>query len=197
MNLKENNSMKHEYCAEYNNVLLRPFHRYDIEQFRQWRNSQELNKYLSPISFITKEMQEKWYKQYIEDTNILFFTVDYNRIRAVGSIALYDFQNDHCQIGKIVIGEPAMRGKGLGYQAFLLAISIGIYKLGICQFYLSVHEKNEPALHLYKKIGFQQLGMHLSQNGGNEWEMLLKKNDFESLNTQRENVLIYGENESI
>lgn len=189
--------MNHEYCAEYKDILLRPLHSYDIEFFRQWRNKREINQYLSPIDFISEEMQKRWYEQYVKNKDILFFTLDYKQIRTVGSIALYNFQTNTCQIGKVLIGNPEMRRRGLGYGAFLLAMCIGIQKLGIQYFLLSVHENNKPALNLYQKIGFEQNGKHPAQNGGNEWEMYLNKNNFVTLNEPTKNVWLYKENDSV
>ncbi len=34
--------MKHDYCAELDDVLIRPLHRYDIDNLREWRNNSEI-----------------------------------------------------------------------------------------------------------------------------------------------------------
>ena len=104
--------MEHTYCVRFENVLLRPLHRYDIEYLRQWRNQPELNRFLTAVGQVTEIMQEKWFRTYLSDPDVIFFAVDYRRYRTVGAIALYGFDGKTCQIGKVIIGEKEAQGQG-------------------------------------------------------------------------------------
>lgn len=163
--------MEHSYCAQYEEVLLRPLHRYDIEYLRRWRNQKELNRFLTAVGEVTEDMQEKWFGAYLSDPDVVFFAVDYRRCRTVGSIALYEFEGETCQIGKVVIGEKSAGGQGLGLKAFLMTARVGMECLGIRKFLLSVHEENARARAVYEKLGFRITGSHAFAGGGKELEM--------------------------
>ena len=172
--------------------MLRPLHRYDIEYLRQWRNDPCTNKFLSKVSPITKEMQEQWYEDYIQNQDI-FFVIDYKRMRSVGTIALYEFEEDNCCIGKIVIGEKSLRGKSIGYFSCLMAMCIGIREFDLKKFKLSVHEQNNAALKLYDRLGFKKVGEHPFYDLGYEYDMELSTEDILSLDIK--DIVLFKENE--
>ena len=57
----------------------------------------------------------------------------------------------------ILIGEPECRGKGIGRMA-LEYLEEQVRKHGLTRIELGVFEFNEPALKLYKKLGYQEMG---------------------------------------
>ena len=70
--------MIHFYCAELDRVLIRPLHMYDIEYLREWRNRDDLSTYLSKRDTISKEAQEKWYGDYLNNEDIIFFCAGFH-----------------------------------------------------------------------------------------------------------------------
>lgn len=190
------NKMKHEFCAEYKEVLLRPLHRYDIEYLRLWRNREELSRYLSKTGDITEKMQQEWFERYILNNGCYFFVVDYKRKRTVGTVALYEIHGNECQIGKIVIGEDEAKGHSLGRLSFLMAMTIGIKYLGIEKFKLSVHEANIAAYTVYSKIGFNKYGSHDFEGGGLEFEMKIGREKAIHENPEMMKIKLYKENET-
>lgn len=186
--------MEHFYCAQYEDALLRPLHRYDIEYLRQWRNKCELNQYLKAVGDITEQMQEKWFETYIKDRDTVLWSIDYMRIRSVGTVALYDFQDNRCQIGKILIGDDAARGHGLGRLSFLMAMRMGMEFWGIRKFFLSVHEDNRAARAIYDKIGFYRTGSHSFERGGMELEMEITAEKMMEKNQETKKISLFKEN---
>lgn len=185
--------MEHFYCARYENVLLRPLHRYDIEYLRQWRNQTELNRFLTAVGEVTKDMQEEWFQAYLSDPDVAFFAVDYERYRTVGAIALYDFDGKTCQIGKVMIGEKCARGQGLGFKIFFMAAAVGTEYLGIRKFLLSVHEENCRARAIYDKLGFRKTGSHAFSGGGMELEMEAYDNEIFCRSRATEKIYVFQE----
>ncbi|ARJ37499.1 N-acetyltransferase [Sporosarcina sp. P21c] len=57
----------------------------------------------------------------------------------------------------ISIGEPECRGKGIGFIA-LAYLEEQVRKRGLQRIELGVFEFNTPALKLYKKLGYQEIG---------------------------------------
>lgn len=187
-------SMKHGYCAESDAILIRPLGKQDLEYLRSWRNDEKLSTYLRSIPYITKEAQIKWFDKYLEDKNTLFFTiVDKEREATVGSVALYNFGNDRCEVGKIVIGDSSSHGKGIGYRSLLLAITVAIKKLQMRGFRLDVHEDNIPARNIYDKVGFNVIGKHAFEKGGYELEMEITCDRFFEKNPIAETINVFME----
>jgi len=58
----------------------------------------------------------------------------------------------------VLVGEETDRGSGYGSEAVKLLLRHAFDYLGLRRVNLSVLEKNEPALHLYRKLGFVQEG---------------------------------------
>lgn len=189
--------MKHSYCAEYNNILLRPLHRYDIEHLRRWRNKEDINRFLSPVGQISEEQQEDWFYKYIHNGDVLFFVIDYKRFRSVGTVALSDFKDDICEIGKIVIGEDMARGNNLGEISLLMAMCAGTYNLGIDKFYLTVNEENTIALHIYEKLGFEVTGSHRLPWGGTELDMTATAGVLCRRNQEIEHIMLFREDDKV
>jgi RimJ/RimL family protein N-acetyltransferase len=54
----------------------------------------------------------------------------------------------------IMIGEPRARGIGVGFKSLVLVTNFAYKDLGLRKIYLGVDPLNEPAIALYKKVGF-------------------------------------------
>lgn len=183
--------MRHNYFAENKNCIISPLEEQDIEHLRQWRNDKELSRFLRPIPYITPEMEKKWFDNYLEDQAIYFFVIiDKKTNQVIGSVALYNIDNDSCEIGKIVIGDNSAHGKGMGYNSFLLAMCVGIQVLGIKKFRLNVHTENIAALCIYVKAGFEICGSHNFIGGGKELEMKIDVDRFKSCNPAYKEVVV-------
>lgn len=183
--------MEHFISARLDNVTIQPLDKKDIELLRQWRNDQEISRYLAPIPYISKEMQRRWFDRYLLDKNNVTFAIEENIFlkRVVGSISIYGFQEDKAEIGKIVIGDAEAHGKRLGYRALLLALSYGYKYLRLNKFLLNVHEDNVAARNIYQEVGFEIVGQHPFIKGGVELEMELSKDMFEHRNSRIMDIL--------
>lgn len=188
--------MEHGYCAEYGDVLLRPLHRYDIEYLRKWRNRESISRYLTPAGKITKSRQKEWFCQYILNEEVLFFSIDYRRMRAAGTVALSGFRDDFCEIGKLVVGEEMARGNSLGRLSFLMAMCIGSRNLGIREYRLTVNEENAAAVHIYRKLGFHITGSHTPEWGGTELEMSVLYSDICRINPETDRITLFMEDKT-
>lgn len=187
--------MKHNYCAEYKNVRIRPIKQEDIENLRNWRNNSDLSKYLQPINYITPEMQQEWYENYKNDNDIITFAIEETKElkRMVGSVSLYSFNGEKAKAGKIVIGDPEARGKGLAFLGELLALYLGFQKLGINYYETEVHKENASSQKLRTKLGFLFNGEHEFINGGIEEDLYLTREHFEEIHPFCGEIKIYSE----
>lgn len=70
--------------------------------------------------------------------------------RRAGKLRL-DRTGDTCGIYGVVV-EPELRGQGIGGQAMTLLLAQLV--VAVPRVYLEVESRNQPAFHLYKKLGF-------------------------------------------
>ena len=184
--------MDHRYCAENDNILIRPLNIDDIEKLRIWRNDSSLSTFLQDVPYITPQMQCQWYEKYLQEKDILFFAVvDKSQNNMVGTVALYGFKNKQCEVGKIVVGDTSAHGKGIGYELLLLAMAIAVKELSVEKMVLNVHEANIPARSVYEKVGFKVVGRHAFAKGGSELEMEVTSQTYYKNNAMVKEIRIY------
>jgi UDP-4-amino-4,6-dideoxy-N-acetyl-beta-L-altrosamine N-acetyltransferase len=89
-----------------------------------------------------------------------FMIVERTSGRSVGTIGLghIDRVNRRAEYG-VLIGEPDARGKGLAAEASRLLLAYAFGTLGLRRVYLHVLARNEDALRLYRRVGFQLEGV--------------------------------------
>lgn len=89
-----------------------------------------------------------------------FMIVERTSGRSVGTIGLrhIDRVNRRAEYG-VLIGEPDARGKGLAAEASRLLLAYAFGTLGLRRVYLHVLARNEDALRLYRRVGFQPEGV--------------------------------------
>ena len=133
----------------------------DIPLRVKWLNDERNNKYIGdePGKKTTLKKQIQWFDGYKKDKNKIFFTIYHDKT----PIGFMGFSN----ISKvnrladifIMIGNNDYKGKGWGKESMLYLIKHGFNKLNLQKINLGVIEKNTPAVHLYKKLGFKVEGI--------------------------------------
>ncbi|MCL2839402.1 MAG: GNAT family N-acetyltransferase [Defluviitaleaceae bacterium] len=171
--------MKHKIKASYKNVLLRALTVEDLELMRIWRNETQVD-FLRKIDTITPEMQQEWFKRDNENIECCTFGIEevdeLNRL--VGSVALYNFKDKTAECGRILIGDTAAHGRGIGYLAILLSLYIAFENLGFERVIADVHEENYAAVKNNMKAGFVVCGNHMDENGLKVLEIAVERADF-------------------
>jgi len=174
------------YEAVYDNVRIRPLAKQDIELLRLWRNDETKTKYLRQIGYITKEMQEKWYEEYIgREDDVIYAIEEIEELQTVvGSLSMYECNGTGAEIGKIQIGDERAHGKGIGRKSFLMAMLIGFQKKGLEELHLFVNAKNVAACKIYDKLGFVTGRNHPSLNGTEQYMEI----DYEEFRKKNEDI---------
>lgn len=188
--------MNHNYKAKYADTFLRPLQRDDIENLRQWRNNKTDTKFLTPLKYITPEMQAKWYESYLTNASEYIFAIveDSELHRMVGSVAIYEYNPDNhtAEIGKIQIGDPEAHGRGIGRKALVMAMKIGFQKLDIQKFVGEVHQDNISARTNDQKVGFKFIGTQKALVGGLEDLLEATQEDLAVANHYYSDIQIEG-----
>lgn len=151
--------MKHNYMIQQDELLFRPITELDIENMRQWRNKDGIRQSFIYQDHISREQQEQWYKNYIENENDIMFIIEY-RAQPIGTVALYniDFNKREAEFGRLMIGQVETRGLGIGQIATKTMCEFGFNKLNLDRIILEVFEDNSYAMRAYQKAGFNSVG---------------------------------------
>jgi len=176
---------------EYNNVRIRPLEQRDIESLRVWRNDTETSKYLTAHNNITREMQEKWYRDYLSDESLFIWAISSitEVENLVGSAALYNFRNKTCEQGKIMIA-PKYSRRGFGKTALIMIAHIGFSIMNVVEIDARVNANNIASLQLFKSIGYIVHGdQKFNNNDDNESYLIITKEAF-----YRHNQLVFDFN---
>lgn len=171
--------MDHNYQIAYENIYLRPLSQEDIECLRNWRNNTNNTEYLSKIPYITPAMQSNWFKEYLEnDDEMCFAIVERQELkRLVGSLSLYNFKDESCLFGKILIGDNDAHGRKVGINATVAAIKIAFETLRLKKIVLYVYVDNKRAIKVYRNAGFLICGEHITTDERREYIMSIEREE--------------------
>ncbi len=145
----------------------------------------ENNTAIWEISGTTTPYSKHVLKQYLDNAHRDIYDVKQLRLcickgeKVIGLIDLFDFdpQNKRAGVG-IVILEKKERNNGSGTEAIKLLCDYGYTTLGLRQLYANVMEDNSASLYLFKKMGFEEVGIKkdwIFSNGEFKNEILLQK----------------------
>ena len=179
--------MIHSITVSYQNVLIRQPDINDLERLRIWRNDPANSLFLTKIQFVTEEMQMQWFKEYLNDNDHFMFVIEETKelCRMVGSVSLYDFRQDSCECGKIMVGDLGARGKGIGRLGITLALYVGFNFFKLSAIMALAHEDNTPSLITLQRAGLAISGEHPHPTiqGKMEKELLATKEGFNKKHT--------------
>ena len=143
------------------NIYLRALEPEDLDFLYQLENNPEVWE----ISGTTTPYSRHVLKQYLENAHRDIYDVKQLRLcickksKLVGLIDLFDFDPQNHRVGMgIVILEKKERNNGVGSEAIALLSDYAFSSLGIHQLFANVLEDNKASLHLFKKLGFMEVG---------------------------------------
>jgi diamine N-acetyltransferase len=142
-------------------VILRPLERSDLSLVAAWRNDPEVRKHFFSPYLIAQSGQESWYEDYLRRRDSLIYIVsDREKDARVGMVGLdhIDPRNQSAEYGRMLIADPASRGKGYARDATMTLIHYAFHDLNLHRIYLRVFADNAEALKLYERCGFEREG---------------------------------------
>ncbi|MEX6688452.1 UDP-4-amino-4,6-dideoxy-N-acetyl-beta-L-altrosamine N-acetyltransferase [Danxiaibacter flavus] len=143
------------------NVFLRPVELADIEQLRQWRNSENIRTVSISNEYITTEMQVNWFNKIKDEKNGLFWIV-MNDAKPVGfaSVRKIDYTNLTCEFANLYLGEAGNEGSGLGAMIEFLVIDYVFNNLqNIRKINCEILSNNPKVIQMIRKFGFIEEGI--------------------------------------
>lgn len=152
----------------YKDIGFRPVEKRDIEEIRRLRNEPSTWIFLTDVTQINSEMQEKWFEGMSKSKDKAYFSIfkekkdfpisyegDFLGIIRMDQI---DQNNRSIRVGCDIV--PSERGKGYGTKAFEAILKFCFDHMGMHRLWLCTLENNEVAKKLYKNSGLKEEGRH-------------------------------------
>lgn len=142
------------------NLRIRVMERADIENARILHNEYSVLKNLTDVRFVSEAEQEIWFKNISESSSSSRFVVEEIDGDFVGVFRLdaLDKTNRNAMVGMDITEKK--RSKGYAKITFIWMIKYLFDEMGLHRLSLNTLENNHIAIKLYKKLGFEEEGVH-------------------------------------
>ena len=157
----------------------------DIEQVRQWRNSEKIRQFMEFREEITPEMQEKWFASIDNEFNNYYIIHDGETKIGLIYGAEIDWKKGITGNGGIFISDESYWNTYFPLSATLLLMEIS-FILGMKAAYIKVLRDNEKAIQFNTNIGFELME---NQNDKVNQQYILTKKSYD-LKTEKLRQLI-------
>ena len=134
----------------------------DAEQYCEWINDAEVNKFMVFSSHqIGVEKERIILEDMIKRNAQIFAIIDIEKDELIGNCSLFDIDhlNRKAEFG-IFIGNKTYWGKGYGTEATMLILDYGFNTLNLNNIMLRVYSYNKRGISSYEKSGFKVIGNH-------------------------------------
>ena len=161
-------------------IPLQKFEKSDVKQLISWIDSPAFLLQWAGSAFqfpLTEEQLES----YIENANkeesdvYIYKVLNLETGKVIGHISLGRVDRKHrsARIGKVLVGDRDMRGKGIGGQMIAAVLKIAFDELKLHRVSLGVFDFNIGAIACYEKAGFVKEGLlrDCRLNGDEYWSM--------------------------
>ena len=158
-------------------IELKPFERNDFLRLIDWIKTPEFLLQWAGAIF-TFPLDESQLDIYLRGSQgdpplrKIYKVINTSDRRAIGHIELndIDLRNKTAMVCRVLIGEPSLRGKGVGPQMLKELIEVGFGQFGLHRIDLLVFDFNQAAIRCYEKVGFRKEGhIRESRKIGNEY----------------------------
>jgi RimJ/RimL family protein N-acetyltransferase len=144
------------------NISLRSLEHEDLQQLRDWRNSEHVRHTTREYRLLNMVDQERWFnslhaKNPPED--IMFGIVDKKgALVGVCGLTHINWKNRNAE-ASIYIGDKGWQGKGLGKESLELLLEFGFSNVGFRRIWAEIFGFNEASIKLFESTGFKREGI--------------------------------------
>jgi hypothetical protein len=137
-------------------VLLREISHSDIEKIRNWRNSENVSKYMYTSNIISKEDQEKWFNNQKNDETSLHWIIEYDA-KGLGLASLTNIDKifNSCYWA-FYLGDTSLRGVGIGAKVEYNVLKYVFETLNLNKLRCEVISFNDRVIKMHEKFGFRR-----------------------------------------
>jgi UDP-4-amino-4,6-dideoxy-N-acetyl-beta-L-altrosamine N-acetyltransferase len=128
----------------------------DIELVREWRNSDEVAKYMYKENKISIEQQIKWFASIQNREDCKYWIIEYDG-RKLGVANLIDINRtlQSCYWA-FYLGDSSIRGAGIGSKVEYNVLSYVFNELKLNKLRCEVFVENDKVIKMHEKFGFRR-----------------------------------------
>lgn len=144
-------------------IELIPMEEKHLELVRNWRNSEEVSRYMYTSNYITPEDQENWYKKISRSSSCRYWLIQYDgKLLGVVSITEISSVFDSC-FWAFYLGDSSVRGAGIGAKVEYRILSYVFDELKLNKLRCEVITFNEKVVAMHEKFGFRREAYYRQQ----------------------------------
>lgn len=143
-------------------IYLRPLEEFDHRLVAGWINDPEVTHFMffGQVPRTMDQVRTFIASQIANENNVLFMIHEKKLKTAVGFCGLYDWHRTARKVEmRILIGDVAAWGKGIGTETVELITHYGFDRLNLNRIYLGFTAHNKTAGRVYKKVGYVREGI--------------------------------------
>jgi len=148
-------------------IYLRALEPKDLEVLYHWENNPAIWKVSNTFAPFSKFVLEQYLVNAHEDIfvakqiRLLICSKDHIPI---GTIELFEFDPHHSRVGIGIMISDGSENKGYATESLHLLCKYCFETLLVKQVYCNISANNEKSLHLFKKLGFTEIGLKKQWN---------------------------------
>jgi RimJ/RimL family protein N-acetyltransferase len=171
-------------------VKLKYFESIDFKQLIDWIDSPQFLLQWGGPAF-SYPLTENQLEKYIENANndnsdtLIYKVIDNETGNVIGHISLgkIDRINNSARVGKVLVGDKNVRGKGVGKLLMEEILKVAFDELNLHRVSLGVFDFNLSAIACYEKAGFIKEGLLRDSRKNDDeywnlWEMSILENEW-------------------
>lgn len=136
-------------------VSIVPLDRRHLERTRTWANDREIMRLMDRACPVSEAEHEEWFASLSTRRDCLYFAIETADQAHVGNVWLWAIDHRHRKAElRVVIGDAAARGRGLGAEAIDRLCRHGFDRLGLHRVYAYVLAINPTARRAFERAGF-------------------------------------------
>lgn len=128
-----------------------------LEDVVRLRNQKDSKYFLSQQHDLTMEMQRKWYAEYLSRNNDLDWIVCNKQGDVVGTISIYEIEQEKCNRGRTIIDENRKTERPYAFETFILVTKFAFDVLGVNKIINANKADNEVMNSISHTIGYDVL----------------------------------------
>ena len=144
-------------------IKLRAIEPSDIDLLHKWENDRSIWRVSNTVTDFSRQAIKEYIASITDiyaDKQLRLMICFTSNNKSIGCIDLFDFDSNNMKAGVgILIAESSERQKGYASEALYLLINYCFTTLNLHQLYCNIHVDNAASLRLFKKNGFQEIGV--------------------------------------
>lgn len=128
----------------------------DLEMIRNWRNSQDVRRFMYTEDFITEEQQIRWFNKISREEQSRYWVISYKE-KPLGLVSITEISKtfDSC-FWAFYLGDTNVRGAGIGSKIEYNILSYVFDELGLNKLRCEVLTTNPKVITMHEKFGFRR-----------------------------------------